>query len=196
MTDGFILVLHPCLRSHWFAATADSEEPVAQGEAIKTAEIIFRYIAESYLEAPTTTVLPPKPPPKLAPRTASFLASACAFQRPTTATTATTILKRTPQEELADELDRYLRFEIAPAEGDHGGPSAEEVLLNPLLWWKVSILFTTFSLIINLIISCMRLNSQPLPGWRGTISQFLQPVSRLNVSFPNPDTSAVASEAP
>lgn len=152
MTDGFILVLHPCLCSHWFAATADSEEPVAQDEAIKTAKIIFRYIAESYLEAPTTTVLPPKAPPKLAPRTASFLASACAFQRPTPATSATTMLKRTPQEELADELDRYLRFEFAPVEGDHGGPSAEEVLLNPLLWWKVSILFTMFSLLINLII--------------------------------------------
>jgi hypothetical protein len=70
------------------------------------------------------------------------------------------------------------------------------VLLNPLLWWKVSILFTMFSLLINLIISSMRLNSQPLPRWRETISLFLQPVSRSNMSFPNPDTSAVASEAP
>jgi hypothetical protein len=65
---------------------------------------------------------------------------------------ATTMLKCTPQEELADELDRYLRFEFAPVEGDHGGSLAEEVLLNPLLWWKVSILFTMFSLLINLII--------------------------------------------
>ena len=106
---------------------------------------------ESYLEAPMATVLPPKAPPKLAPRTASFLVSACAFQLPMTATPATTMLKRTPQEELADELDRYLRFEFAPVEGDHRGPLAEEVLL----WWKVSILFTMFSLLINLIISSM-----------------------------------------
>jgi hypothetical protein len=57
------------------------------------------------------------------------------------------ILKRTPQEELADELTRYFNFEAAPIEQQEGeegssdGPSAQEVLLNPLLWWKVSTLF-------------------------------------------------------
>ena len=145
MTDCSVLVLHPCLRSHWFAATADSDYPAKQDEAIKTAEIVFRYIAESYLETSTTTVVPPKAPPKPVLRTPSFLASACSFQRPMTATSPNTILKRTPLEELADELDRYLRFVSAPVEWpDNGEPSAEEVLLNPLLWWKVSMLFFMF----------------------------------------------------
>ena len=54
------------------------------------------------------------------------------------------ILKCTPQEELADELTRYFNFEVAlmeQQEGEEGSsdePSAQEVLLNPLLWWKVS----------------------------------------------------------
>jgi hypothetical protein len=38
----YIIVLHPCLRSHWFAATADPDDAAAQEEAIKTAEVIFR----------------------------------------------------------------------------------------------------------------------------------------------------------
>lgn len=111
-------------------------------------EVVFRYIAEAYLETSTP------PPPVVAPKTMtsavarmpSFLASACSFQRPTTATSAATNLKRSPQEELADELDRYLRFDAAPVEQKVEGvdrwsdePSAEEVLLNPLLWWKVRI---------------------------------------------------------
>jgi hypothetical protein len=56
-------------------------------------------------------------------------------------------LKRTPQEELNDELTRYFNFEAVPIErqqgeeGRHDEPSAQEVLLNPLLWWKVSTLF-------------------------------------------------------
>jgi hypothetical protein len=59
-----------------------------------------------------------------------------------------TISKRTPQEELADELKRYLNFEAAPMERQEGEevtsdePLAHEVLLNPLLWWKVSTLFS------------------------------------------------------
>ena len=82
----------------------------------------------------------------------SFLASACSFQQPTTATSATTNLKCSPQEELADELDRYLfRFDAAPVEQkvegeDHWNDelSAEEVLLNLLLWWKVRIPLTIY----------------------------------------------------
>jgi len=78
-------------------------------------------------------------------RTPSFLASACSFQQPMTATSANTILKHTPLEELADELDRYLRFVSALVEQpDNGEPSAEEMLLNLLLWWKVSMLFFMF----------------------------------------------------
>jgi len=144
------LVLHPCLRSHWFAATADPVDSAMQEEAICTAEVVFRYIAETYLETstPPTTVTAPKPMAKPATRTPSFLASACSFQRPVTATSTTTISKRTLQEELADELDQYFRFEAAPMERESSedcpdnGPSAQEVLLNPLVWWKVSTLFT------------------------------------------------------
>ena len=113
-----------------------AESSVAQEEAIKTAEVIFRYVAESYLETslPAAVATAPKVPAKPVARTTSFLASAYFFQRPTTATSATTISKCTPQEELADELDRYFRFEAAPLE------LAEEVLLNPLLWWKVCLI--------------------------------------------------------
>lgn len=145
------LVLHPSLRSHWFGAT--EEGPVAQKVAIERAEAVFRYVAETYLE--TSTPPPPAVAPKTIPkppsRMPSFLASACLFQRPATATSATTVSKRTPQEELADELDRYFRFEAAPMEQpERGEPSAHEVLLNPLLWWKVSTFVTTHACTNNL----------------------------------------------
>ena len=61
-----------------------------------------------------------------------------------TATSSTTIAKCTPQEELADELNRYFRFEATPMEQQEGYPNisgellAQDVLLNPLIWWKVS----------------------------------------------------------
>lgn len=140
-------VLHPCLRSHWFTATADPDT-VMQEKAISAAEIVFRYIAETYLETsmlPAAAIAPLKSVAKPPVRTPSFLASACSFQRPNTATSATTPSKRTPQEELAEGLDRYLRFEAAPVERQEGEeasldlnePSAQEVLLNPLLWWKI-----------------------------------------------------------
>ena len=145
------IVLHPCLRSHWFAATADLNDEAAQEEAIKTVEVIFKYIAETYLDTPTSstpaTVIRLVTKPIV--RMPSFLASACTFQRPTTAA-AMTILKCTPQEELSEELTRYIDFEAAPIESpelrQEGGkssdkPTAHEVLLNPLLWWKVSTLF-------------------------------------------------------
>jgi hypothetical protein len=147
------IVLHPCLCSHWFAVTADDTD--AQEEAICTVEVIFKYVVETYLEIPTRLALtvPAKPPAKPIMKTPSFLTSACSFQRSTTMATATMILKLTPQEELANELRRYFNFEAAPMErhegeeGSSGEPSAQEVLLNPLLWWKVSILFDTCALL-------------------------------------------------
>jgi len=139
-------ILHPCLRSHWFASTAQPNDEDTQKQAIETAEVIFRYIAEHYLETstpPPAPAIPPKPAAKPVAKTSSFLASACAFQRPPTATSST-IRKRTAKEELVDELDRYLRFDAAPIseqEQDENTrsnePSREEVLLNPLLWWKI-----------------------------------------------------------
>jgi hypothetical protein len=57
-----------------------------------------------------------------------------------------TISKRTPQENFVDELKRYLNFEAAPVERQEGEevlsdePSAHDVLLDLLLWWKVSTL--------------------------------------------------------
>jgi hypothetical protein len=142
-SDLSTLVLHPCLRSHWFAAAAKLD---MQEEAISNAEVAFRYIAETYLERTTPLAVgPASKPASVAPpeiRTLSFLASACSFQRPVTATSSTTIVKRTPQEKLADELDRYFRFEAAPMEQQEGHLTneltAQEVLLNPLIWWKVS----------------------------------------------------------
>jgi hypothetical protein len=135
------------LDSHWFAVTADLKNATAQEEAISTAEVIFRYVAETYLDMPASRAptVAPKPSTKPVTKTPSFLASACSFQQPVT-TLVVTISKRTPQEDLADELKQYLNFEAAPVEKQKGEevlsdePSAPDVLLDPLLWWKVSTL--------------------------------------------------------
>lgn len=144
-------VLHPCLRSHWFASTAQPDDEDAQKRAVETAEVVFKYVAEQYClktSTPQVPIILPKPATaNPVAKTPSFLASACAFQRPATATSST-IPKRTPKEELVDELNRYLRFDATPmSEQDKtpsNEPSREEVLLNPLLWWKVSILIVFF----------------------------------------------------
>jgi len=149
MAISHFIVLHLSLQSHWFAATADPDNTAAQEAAIKTAKVIFKYIAESYLETPTspTPTAVPRPVAKPVVKMPSFLTSACSFQQPTTAATTMPILKCTPQEELADEWTRYFNFEVAlieQKEGEEGSsdkPLAQEVLLNPLLWWKVNTLF-------------------------------------------------------
>lgn len=118
------------MRSHWFAVTANSDpdDTIAQDEAIGTAEVVFKYVAETYLEMPTSQAptVAPNPPAKPVMKTPSFLASACSFQRPVTATSVATILKRTPQEELADELKRYLNFEAVPMERQEGEVMSDE----------------------------------------------------------------------
>ena len=57
----------------------------------------------------------------------------------------------TPKKELRDKLDHYLRFDAAPISEQEqdkktsgNEPSQEEVLLNPLLWWKVSMSFLLY----------------------------------------------------
>ncbi|KAI9450375.1 cytochrome P450 [Russula earlei] len=104
-------VLHPCLRSHWFAATTDLDDVTAQEEAVRTTKDVFKYIAETYLETPTSIALPVVPRPVVKPvvKMPSFLA-----------TTTIPILKRTPHEELADELTRYFNFEAAPIDREEG----------------------------------------------------------------------------
>jgi hypothetical protein len=148
---------------------ADPDNAAAQEEAIRTAEVVFRYVAETYLETPTsptpTTVL--KPVTKPIVRMPSFLASACSFQRPTTST-AMPISKRTPQEDLNEELIRYFNFEAAPTERqeeDEGSdiadtPSVQDVLLNPLLWWKVS---TLFIIPLFLLITSVQIHASEFP---------------------------------
>ena len=103
-----------------------------QEGAINSVEVAFQYITETYLERKTPLKIVPASKPVAPPaiRTMSFLASACSFQQPNTATSTTTIVKHTPQEELANELDRYFRFEAAPLmeqqEGHlNGEPSAQ-----------------------------------------------------------------------
>jgi hypothetical protein len=150
------------LRSHWFAATADPDDPTAQEDAIKTAEDVFKYIAETYLEAPTSpapTVVQ-KPVAKPVVKTPSFLASACSFQRPNNLATTLPTLKRTPQEALADELIRYFNFEAAPNDGSSHEPSVQEILLNPLIWWKVSALFDLCS---TFLMSCVQIHAAEFP---------------------------------
>jgi hypothetical protein len=97
-----LIVLQPCLHSHWFAATMDPDDTAAQDNMISTTKPIFKYIPKTYLKALVLapTVIP-QPAMKPVVKTASFLASACLFQQPTTTTKTTTILKCTPQEELS-----------------------------------------------------------------------------------------------
>ena len=60
---------------------ADMNNAAAQEEAITTAEVIFKYIAKTYLEMPTSPVptAVPRPAVKAMVKTLSFLASACSF---------------------------------------------------------------------------------------------------------------------
>ena len=74
------------------------------------------------------------------------------FQWPATATSST-IPKCTPKEELRDELDHYLRFDAMPMleqeqdeKNSSNEPSWEEVLLDLVLWWKVSMGHTILDL--------------------------------------------------
>jgi len=102
--------------------------------------------------------------------------------------------KCTPQEELANELVWYLNFEAAPMEmeeGEEGSgdePSAQQVLLNPLVWWKVHDFIPHLYHFNKLGFRYMLLNSLPLLGWPRTILPFLQLVSRSSETSQNPDT--------
>jgi hypothetical protein len=90
-------VLHPCLRSHWFASTAQSDDEDARKQAVETAEVIFRYVAERYCHKTSTPPLaaptiPPKPAmTKPVAKIPSFLTSACAFQQPSTASSSANV---------------------------------------------------------------------------------------------------------
>lgn len=185
----FLIVLHPCLRSHWFSATVDFDDLAAQEEAIKTAEVIFKYVAESYIEIPTPSppTTAPKPAVKSIAKTPSFPASVCSFQRPIT-TKLTTVAKRTPQEELADELTRYLNFEAASTE-EEDSLSSQEVLLNPLLWWKVSTFSgADFYFLNQSAFRFMPPNSRLSLEWLKIILPFLQLVFLLNEFSQSHDT--------
>ena len=70
------------MHSYWFAATVDLDDAAAQEEAISNAELVFKYIAETYIETPMSHPLTtaPKPATKSVVKTPSFLASTCSFQ--------------------------------------------------------------------------------------------------------------------
>jgi hypothetical protein len=73
------------------------DDTAAQDDTISTAEAIFKYIAETYLEAPVLApAVVPQPAVEPVVKTVSFLASVCLFQWPTTVTKTTTILKHMP----------------------------------------------------------------------------------------------------
>jgi len=91
INSSALAVLHPCLHSHWFTSTAQPNNEDTQKQAIETTEVIFQYITECYLETltlPPAPAIPPKPAAKPVAKTSSFLASTCAFQHPTTATSS------------------------------------------------------------------------------------------------------------
>ena len=41
INSSMVAVLHPCLRSHWFASTAEPDNEDAQKQVIETAEVVF-----------------------------------------------------------------------------------------------------------------------------------------------------------
>ena len=187
----YFAVLHPCLRSHWFEALKGPDNAAAQREAITNAEVVFRYVAETYLETSPASTPSTVPRPQPVTKTSSFLqvARACSFQRPITAATSIPTSKRTPKEELDEELTRYFSFESEPIErqegeeGSHEEPTAQEVLLNPLLGWKVR----AGALFICLNPSDNQLRKMPLNflqslGWLRTTLLFLPLVSLLSES--------------
>jgi hypothetical protein len=114
-----------------------------------------------------------------------------------------TISKRTPQKDLADELKRYLNFEAAPVERQEGEevpsdePSAHDVLLDPLLWWKVSTLVRGLGacILLTFLFRYMLPNFLPSLGWLGTILPFSQQVALSNESSQSPATFAAISTA-
>jgi hypothetical protein len=59
----------------------DPDDVAAQEAAISATEVVFKYIAETYLETPTSLAptVAPKPAAKPVAKTPSFLASACSF---------------------------------------------------------------------------------------------------------------------
>ncbi len=139
VTEYISLVLHPSLRSRWFASTTDSDDTAGQQAAVDRAETIFRYVAHSYLAMPSqesNTTIPAAV--KSTTKTPSFLASACSFQMPAVSTQAAS---QSPAEELEMEVRQYLAF--------HGeAPSLTEEeqiarLMDPLSLWKVHIIWSS-----------------------------------------------------
>ena len=89
------------------------------------------------------------------------------------------ILKHTPQEQLADELNRYFNFEAAPNDRSNNEPSVQEILLNPLLWWKVSTLFDLCSIFL---ISCVQIHAAEFPILAQMAQDFLAiPTTSISV---------------
>ena len=73
-------------------------------------------------------------------------------------------------------------------EGSGDEPSAQQVLLNPLVWWKVHDFIPHLYHFNKLGFRYMLLNSLPSLGWPRTILPFLQLVSPLSKSSQNPET--------
>jgi len=100
-------------------------------------------------------------------------------------------------------LDCYLRFDAVPISEQEWNENTqsnelswEEVLLNPLLWWKVSVRFFFHTVqVLNTVIRSMQQNSKPLRRWLMIISQFQQLVSLSSVSFWSPNISVLICEA-
>ena len=113
------------------------DDVAGQQAAVNKAEELFRFVAQTYLEADRdsgTVSGPPTAPPspeKPATRAPSFLSSACSFQIPITAMQPS----RSPLEELRMEIDNYFAFQGESAPRDE--KEREARLMDPLGSWKV-----------------------------------------------------------
>lgn len=105
--------------------------------AVDKAEELFRFVAQTYLEADQnsgTVSGPPTGPPspeKPATQAPSFHSSACSFQIPITAMQPS----RSPLEELQMEIDDYFAFQGESVPQDE--KEREAHLMDPLGSWKV-----------------------------------------------------------
>ncbi|KDR74580.1 hypothetical protein GALMADRAFT_71005, partial [Galerina marginata CBS 339.88] len=117
-------VLHPSLRTEWFRNMAPKSSEKARQDAVDKAATLFRHVAGTYHEKSPAEVDPIATNSSSGTSTneGGFLASMLQAHIAEVAPKAS----ETPQEKLADEIQRYLRFEGGVGE-----------VANPLGWWKV-----------------------------------------------------------
>lgn len=133
----FPTVLHPALRSQWFANRAPADKKAERESCVKAAEILVTHAAEAYAEDASAITHDTSRTTTSSSENArcgkssqaegeSWLASICGTPFQPQVSTKNSP-PRKPAEIAAEEVKRYFGFEGTPA-----------TLGEPLLWWKVS----------------------------------------------------------